>query len=134
MYNRLWPFLYRLCQAINEMKENSCLILPYVPANIGWDKGKEKENLTAFLIPSQAVRKRINRKDPDLPFHASLWKVGQEVRVPILVSVSTVKTQGSWESTSCTPGSPPSLGQQSLAGRWTQGERMILSLSFLLGQ
>ena len=25
----------------------------------------------------------------------SLWKVGQEVRVPILVSVSTVKTQGS---------------------------------------
>ena len=33
MYNRLWPFLYRLCQAINEMKENSCLILPYVPAN-----------------------------------------------------------------------------------------------------
>ena len=43
MYNRLWPFLYRLCQAINEMKENSCLILPYVPANsdykihaVGW--------------------------------------------------------------------------------------------------
>ena len=65
--------------------------------------------LLASGSPSRSyVRSRDKVHLTSLPFHASLWKVGQEVRVPILVSVSTVKTQGSWESTSCTPGSPPS--------------------------
>ena len=61
------------CEAINEMKENSCLILPYVPANIGLARdigeGSGGQVYTTCLLVSSSSWKACRRLR--IPFHGS---------------------------------------------------------------